>query len=78
MNVHATRRSLGRGSPDARLRELERLAAQGDSHAAQQLIRERGLDNEDEMRLACMTQINGDIEVETNPEFNLFGENFFS
>ena len=34
--------------------------------------------NEDKMRLACMTRINGDIEVETCPEVNLFGENFFS
>ena len=34
--------------------------------------------HEDNMRLACMTQINGDIEVESSPEVNLFGENFFS
>ena len=34
--------------------------------------------HEDNMRLACMTQINGDIEVESGPEVNLFGENFFS
>lgn len=34
--------------------------------------------HEDEMRLACMTTVHGDIEVETNPEVNLFGENFFS
>ena len=34
--------------------------------------------NEDKMRLACMTQVQGDIEVETCPEVNLFGENFFS
>ena len=34
--------------------------------------------HEDTMRLACMTQVNGDIEVESNPELNLFGENFFS
>lgn len=34
--------------------------------------------HEDEMRLACMTQDNGDIEVESSPEINLFGENFFS
>jgi ferredoxin len=33
---------------------------------------------EDTMRLACMTQVNGDIEVESGPELNLFGENFFS
>lgn len=34
--------------------------------------------NEDKLRLACQTLVNGDIEVETDPEFNLFGENFFS
>ena len=34
--------------------------------------------NEDTMRLACKTTVNGDVEVETGPEFNLFGENFFS
>jgi hypothetical protein len=34
--------------------------------------------NEHQMRLACMTQVLGDIEVETRPELNLFGENFFS
>ena len=34
--------------------------------------------HEKEMRLACMTQVNGDIEVESSPEFNLFGVNFFS
>lgn len=36
------------------------------------------LGNEETMRLACMTQINGDIEVESGPDVNLFGENFFS
>jgi ferredoxin len=34
--------------------------------------------HEKTMRLACMTRIDGDIEVETCPEVNLFGENFFS
>ncbi len=34
--------------------------------------------HEENMRLACCTKVNGDIEVQTNPEFNLFGENFFS
>ena len=33
---------------------------------------------EDEMRLACQTKVEGDIEVETHPALNLFGENFFS
>jgi ferredoxin len=34
--------------------------------------------NEDTMRLACLTTVNGDMEVETGPELNLFGDNFFS
>jgi 2Fe-2S ferredoxin len=34
--------------------------------------------NEATMRLACCTVVNGDIEVESGPEVNLFGENFFS
>jgi ferredoxin len=36
------------------------------------------LGHENEMRLACMTRVNGDIEVVSGPEVNLFGENFFS
>jgi ferredoxin len=34
--------------------------------------------NEDTMRLACCTQVNGDMTVETKPPMNLTGENFFS
>ena len=34
--------------------------------------------NEATMRLACTTQVMGDMEIETGPELNLFGENFFS
>ena len=34
--------------------------------------------NEETMRLACQVVVNGDIEVETGPELDLFGENFFS
>jgi hypothetical protein len=34
--------------------------------------------NEDTLRLACQTHVNGDIEVETAPTLDLFGENFFS
>lgn len=34
--------------------------------------------HEDEMRLACQTQVNGDIEVETQPEMNWHGERFWS
>ncbi|MCA9234087.1 MAG: (2Fe-2S)-binding protein [Planctomycetales bacterium] len=34
--------------------------------------------NEETMRLACQVKVMGDIEVETGPELDLFGENFFS
>ena len=34
--------------------------------------------NEDTMRLACKVKVMGDMEVETKPPLNLFGENFFS
>jgi ferredoxin len=34
--------------------------------------------NEDTMRLACQVKVLGDMEVETGPKVNLFGENFFS
>ena len=34
--------------------------------------------NEETMRLACQTAVLGDMEVQTKPPMNLFGENFFS
>ena len=34
--------------------------------------------NEDTMRLACQTEVHGDMEVQTHPPMNWFGENFFS
>lgn len=34
--------------------------------------------HEDTMRLACCTTVHGDVEVESGPTLNLFGENFFS
>jgi ferredoxin len=34
--------------------------------------------HEANMRLACMTKVFGDIEVESCVDVNLFGENFFS
>ncbi len=34
--------------------------------------------NENTMRLACQTKVLGDMEVQTKPPLNLFGENFFS
>jgi ferredoxin len=34
--------------------------------------------NENTMRLSCQTTVLGDIEVQTRPPINFFGENFFS
>ncbi len=34
--------------------------------------------NEGTMRLACQTQVNGDMTVENTPGLNLYGDNFFS
>jgi ferredoxin len=33
--------------------------------------------HEDEMRLSCQVQVNGDCTVETRPPLNLSGENFW-
>jgi ferredoxin len=33
--------------------------------------------HEDEMRLACQVQVNGDCTIETHPAFNWSGENFW-
>jgi 2Fe-2S ferredoxin len=35
------------------------------------------LGHEDEIRLACQVQVNGDCEVETQPPLNWSGENFW-
>lgn len=34
--------------------------------------------NEDKMRLACRTKVNGDMDVVTCPPLNLTGDSFFS
>lgn len=34
--------------------------------------------HEENMRLSCQTKVEGDMDVVTKPEFNYFGENFFS
>ena len=36
------------------------------------------LENPEQTRLACQCKITGDVTVETGPEINLFGDNFFS
>ena len=45
---------------------------------AKQVLLPAYLDNPEETRLACQCKVKGDVTVETGPEVNLFGENFFS
>ena len=33
--------------------------------------------HEDEMRLSCQVQVNGDCTIETTPPLNLSGDNFW-
>lgn len=33
--------------------------------------------HENELRLACQCKVNGDCSIETTPEFNISGENFW-
>lgn len=33
--------------------------------------------HEDEMRLSCQVQVNGDCSIEARPALNLYGENFW-
>lgn len=35
------------------------------------------IEHEDEMRLSCQVQVNGDCTIETRPPLNLSGENFW-
>ena len=62
------------------------LITRGMDHASPMGIVERTrlkvsmayIGNEETMRLACQTQVLGDMTVVTRPPLNLFGENFFS
>lgn len=64
-NVHITK-GMEQTSPMA-TREKCRLAVSSIT-----------LGNEDKVRLSCQTEVNGDIEVKTFPEPNLYGENFWA
>jgi ferredoxin len=44
------------------------------AHPATMMAR---IGHEDEMRLACQVQVNGDCTIETRPAFNWSGDNFW-
>lgn len=62
------------------------LITQGQENASPMTVMEKlrlkpsfvYIGNEDTMRLACQTKVQGDMDVVTRPPMNLFGENFFS
>jgi ferredoxin len=62
------------------------LVTKGQEHASQMSLMEKArlkfslayIGHEEEMRLSCQVKVMGDMDVETCPDFNLFGENFFS
>jgi ferredoxin len=57
---------------------MENLSAMGFRERLRLKMSMAYIGNEQQMRLACQTLVNGDVDVVTQPEFNLFGENFFS
>jgi ferredoxin len=57
---------------------MENTSRKGFLESARLAVSLAAIGNEQTMRLACQTRVNGDITVETKPPLNLFGENFFS
>jgi ferredoxin len=57
---------------------MENTSHKGVLESARLAVSLAYIGNEETMRLACQTQVNGDITVTTRPSMNLFGENFFS
>jgi ferredoxin len=57
---------------------MENASRKGFMESARLAVSLAYIGNEQTMRLACQTRVNGDITVETKPALNLFGENFFS
>ena len=57
---------------------MENTSRKGLLEPARLSVSLAAIGNEQTMRLACQTRVNGDITVETKPPLNLFGENFFS
>ena len=57
---------------------MENASRKGLMESARLAVSLAYIGNEQTMRLACQTRVNGDITVETKPALDLFGENFFS
>jgi len=57
---------------------MENVSRKGLMESVRLAVSLAAIGNEQTMRLACQTRVNGDITVETKPPLNLFGENFYS
>ena len=57
---------------------MENVSRKGLLESARLAVSLAYIGNEQKMRLACQTKVNGYITVETKPPLNLFGDNFFS
>jgi ferredoxin len=57
---------------------MENTSPKGVLESARLAVSLAAIGNEQTMRLACQTRVNGDITVTTRPAMNLYGENFFS
>ena len=57
---------------------MENTSPKGLLESARLAVSLAAIGNEQTMRLACQTRVDGDITVTTCPPMNLFGENFFS
>jgi ferredoxin len=56
---------------------MENLSAKGSWERFKLSTMLSAIGHEDEMRLACKVQVNGDCSVATRPPLNLSGENFW-
>jgi ferredoxin len=57
---------------------MENTSPKGMMESARLAVSLAYIGNEQTMRLACQTQVEGDITVTTCPPMNMFGDNFFS
>lgn len=57
---------------------MENTSPKGIMESARLAVSLAYIGNEQTMRLACQTRVEGDITVTTCPPMNLFGDNFFS
>jgi ferredoxin len=56
---------------------MENLSPKGFKERARLALASFAIGHEDEVRLACQAEVQGDVEVEIHPPMNLYGERFW-